>query len=152
MYMLRKKIWLNQLKWLVWTTFFDLKKWFVLMKKNLFDSNKISLNQINICLNEKNFVSLKQNISLHQWKCFKQIILLIQSNIFSECMYKYCNCNKLCIYITQYNHTIHCFTSNKVEKQLHALMREKTIAQRFYIFFIKRFFIKKTDTENHIET
>ena len=26
---LRKKIWFNQIKWLVWTTFFDLKKWFV---------------------------------------------------------------------------------------------------------------------------
>ena len=29
---LRKKIWLNQIKWLVWRTSFDLKKWFVLMK------------------------------------------------------------------------------------------------------------------------
>ena len=28
----RKKIWLNQIKWLVWRTFFDLKKWFVQMK------------------------------------------------------------------------------------------------------------------------
>ena len=26
---LRKEIWLNQIKLLVWTTFFDLKKWFV---------------------------------------------------------------------------------------------------------------------------
>ena len=46
------------------------------------------------CLNETNFVSFKQNISLHQRKCYKQIIfliqskkinILIQSNIFSEC-------------------------------------------------------------------
>ena len=37
------------------------------------------------CLNQTNFVSSKQNISLHQRKCFKQIIFLIQSNIFSEC-------------------------------------------------------------------
>ena len=28
----RKKIWLNQRKWFVWTTFFDLKRWFVWMK------------------------------------------------------------------------------------------------------------------------
>ena len=37
------------------------------------------------CLNQTNFLSFKQNISLHQRKCFKHIIFLIQSNIFSEC-------------------------------------------------------------------
>ena len=39
----------------------------------------------NIYLIQRYFVSLKQNISLHQRKCFKQIIFLILSNIFSEC-------------------------------------------------------------------
>ena len=38
------------------------------------------------CLNQTNFVSFEQNISLHQRKCFKQIIFSIQSNIFSECI------------------------------------------------------------------
>ena len=38
-----------------------------------------------ICLNQSNFISLKQIISFHQRKCFKQIIFLIQPNIFSEC-------------------------------------------------------------------
>ena len=29
---LRKNIWLNQRKWFVWKTFFDLKKWFIWIK------------------------------------------------------------------------------------------------------------------------
>ena len=58
---LRKMIWLNQRKWFVWMTFFDLKKWFVQMKQNLFDSNKISLSQINICLNQINFFLKQRN-------------------------------------------------------------------------------------------
>ena len=52
---------------------------------NLFDSNQYLFYSKIFCLNQKNFVSLKQNISLHQRKCFIQIFFLIQSNIFSEC-------------------------------------------------------------------
>ena len=86
-YSLRKKIWLNQRKWFVWNTFFDVKKRFVLMKKNLFDSNKISLNQINICSNQINFC-LKSN-KLYLWpyinaliSLFWRKINLIQTNIY----------------------------------------------------------------------
>ena len=49
---------------------------------NLFDSNKYLFGPKIFCLNQTNFVLLKQNISLDQRKCFKQIIFLIQSNIF----------------------------------------------------------------------
>ena len=52
--------------------------------RNLFDSNKYLFGPKIFCLNQTNFVSFKQNIPLHQRKCFKQIIFLIQSNIFSE--------------------------------------------------------------------
>ena len=52
----------------------------------LFDSNQYLFDPKIFCLNQKIFVSLKQNISLHQRKCFIQIIFLIQSNIFSECI------------------------------------------------------------------
>ena len=52
--------------------------------RNLFDSNQYLFNPKIFRLNQKNVVSLKQNISLHQRKCFKHIIFLIQSNIFSE--------------------------------------------------------------------
>ena len=38
--------------------------------RNLFDSNQYSFDPKIFCLNKKNFVSLKQNISLHQRKCF----------------------------------------------------------------------------------
>ena len=54
--------------------------------RNLFDSNQYLFDPKIFCLNQKNFVSLKQNISLHQRKCFIQIVFLIQSNIFSECV------------------------------------------------------------------
>ena len=50
--------------------------------KNLFDPNKYLFSPKIFYLNQTNFVSLKQKISLHQRKCFKQIIFLIQSNIF----------------------------------------------------------------------
>ena len=53
--------------------------------KNLFDPNKYLFSLKIFYLNQTNFFSLKQNISLHQRKCFKQIIFMIQSNIFSEC-------------------------------------------------------------------
>ena len=53
--------------------------------RNLFDSNQYLFDPKIFCLNQKKFVLLKQNISLHQKKCFIQIICLIQSNIFSEC-------------------------------------------------------------------
>ena len=53
--------------------------------RNLFNSNQYLFDPKIFCLNRKNFVSSKQNICLHQRKCFIQIILLIQSNIFSEC-------------------------------------------------------------------
>ena len=53
--------------------------------RNLFDSTQYLFDPKIFCLNQKNFVSLKQNISLHQRKCFIQIMFLIQSNIFSEC-------------------------------------------------------------------
>ena len=56
--------------------------------RNLFDSNKYLFGPKIFCLNQTNFVSLKQNISLHQRKCFKEMIFLIQSNIFSECKNK----------------------------------------------------------------
>ena len=53
--------------------------------RNLFDSNKYLFVPKIFCLNQTNFVSFKQIISLHQRKSFKQIFFLIQSNIFSEC-------------------------------------------------------------------
>ena len=51
--------------------------------RNLLDLNNFLFGSKIFCLNQTNFVSLKQNISLHQRKCFKQRILLIQSYIFS---------------------------------------------------------------------
>ena len=53
--------------------------------RHFFDSNQYLFDPKIFCLNQKNFFSLKQNISLHERKCFKQIFFLIQSNIFSEC-------------------------------------------------------------------
>ena len=53
--------------------------------RNLFDSNEYLFDPKMFCLNQINFVSFKQNISLNQRKSFKQIIFLIQSNLFSEC-------------------------------------------------------------------
>ena len=53
--------------------------------RHLFDSNQYLFDPKIFCLNQKNFVSLKQNISLHQRKRFVKIIFLIQSDIFSEC-------------------------------------------------------------------
>ena len=53
--------------------------------RNLFDSKQYLFDPKIFCLNQKNVVSLKQNISLHQRKRFIQIIFLIQSNILSEC-------------------------------------------------------------------
>ena len=57
------------------------------MKKNLFDSNKVSLNQINICSNQINFC-LKSN-KLYLWpyiialiSLFWRKINLIQTNIY----------------------------------------------------------------------
>ena len=41
-------------KLLFWTTFFDSKKWFIWLKYNLFDSNKVFLDQIKICSNQMN--------------------------------------------------------------------------------------------------
>ena len=51
----QKKYLIESKRLFVWNTFFDVKKSFVLMKQNLFDSNKISLDQINICSNQINF-------------------------------------------------------------------------------------------------
>ena len=58
---------------------------FLIQGRNLFDSNQYLFDPKIFWLIQKNFVSLKQNISLHQRKCFIQIIFMIQSNIFSEC-------------------------------------------------------------------
>ena len=52
--------------------------------RNLFDSNQYLFDPKIFFLNQKNVVSLKRHISLHQRKRFIQIIFLIQSNIFSE--------------------------------------------------------------------
>ena len=56
---------------------------YLIQGRNLFDSNQYLFDPKIFCSNQKNFVSLKQNISLHQRKCFVQIIFLIQSNIFN---------------------------------------------------------------------
>ena len=53
--------------------------------RNLFDPNKYLFSTKIFYLKQTNFASFKQNISLNQRKCFKQIIFLIQLNIFSEC-------------------------------------------------------------------
>ena len=53
--------------------------------RNLFDSNKYLFGPKIFCLNQTNFISSKQIISLNQRKSFKQIMFLIQSNIFPEC-------------------------------------------------------------------
>ena len=55
--------------------------------RNLFDLNEYLFGPKIFWLNQTNFVSLKQNISLHQRKCFKQIIFLVQSNLFSQCTF-----------------------------------------------------------------
>ena len=56
----------------------------LIQSRKLFDSNKYLFGPKIFCLNQTNFVSFKQIISLNQRKSFKQIIFLIQSNIFSE--------------------------------------------------------------------
>ena len=82
-----KKYLIESRKLFVWNTFFDVKKCFVLMKQNLFDSNKIFLDQINICSNHINFC-LKSN-ELYLWpyinaliSLFWRKINLIQTNIY----------------------------------------------------------------------
>ena len=60
-------------------TFFDVKKCLVLMKENLFDSNKISLNQINICSNQINFC-LKSN-KFQLWPYINALIFLFWRKI-----------------------------------------------------------------------
>ena len=57
----------------------------LILGRNLFDLKKYLFGPKIFCLNQTNFVSLKQNISSHKKKGFKQIIFLIQSNIFSKC-------------------------------------------------------------------
>ena len=69
-----KKIWLNQGKLFIWKTFFDLEKWFIWTKWNLFDSNKVSLDQIKICSNQINFC-LKSNKS-YLWPYINTLIYL----------------------------------------------------------------------------
>ena len=83
----QKKYLFESKKLFVWKTFFDVKKFFILMKQNLFDSNKISLDQINICSNQINFC-LKSN-KLYLWtyinasiSLFWRKINLIQTNIY----------------------------------------------------------------------
>ena len=58
---------------------------FFVLKKNLFDSNKYLFGSKIFCLNEINFNSFKQIISLNQRKSFKQIIFFdsIKSFFFS---------------------------------------------------------------------
>ena len=76
----QKKYLIESKKLFAWNTFFDVKKCFVLMKQNLFDSNKISLDQINFCLKwNKLYLWLYINalISLFWTK-----INLIQTNIY----------------------------------------------------------------------
>ena len=78
-YTLRKNIWLNQKNYLFETLFFYVKKCFVSMKQNLFDSNKISLDQINICSNQINFC-LKSN-KLYLWPYINALISLFWRKI-----------------------------------------------------------------------
>ena len=77
--------WIKKL--FVWKTFFDLKKCFILMEQNLFDSNKISLDKINILSNQINFC-LESN-KLYLWphinaliSLFWRKINLIRTNIY----------------------------------------------------------------------
>ena len=70
----QKKYLIESKKLFVWNTFFDVKKFFVLMKQNLFESNKISLDQINICSNQINFC-LKSN-KLYLWPYINLFISL----------------------------------------------------------------------------
>ena len=83
----QKKDLIESKKLFVWNTFFDVKKCFVLMKQNLFDSNKISLDQINIFSNQIN-LCLKSN-KLYLWpyinaliSLFWRKINLVQTNIY----------------------------------------------------------------------
>ena len=83
----QKKYLIESKKLFVWNTFFDVKKCFVWMKQNLFDLNKISLDQVNICSNQINFC-LKLN-KLYLWpyinaliSLFWRKINLIQTNIY----------------------------------------------------------------------
>ena len=57
----------------LWQKFIWFEKIFIWSKDILFESNK--------------FCFIKKKISLHQRKCFKQIIFFIQSNIFAECRF-----------------------------------------------------------------
>ena len=66
-------------KLFVWNSFFDVKECFVQMKHNLFDSNKISLDQINICSNQINFC-LKSN-KLYLWPYINALISLLWMKI-----------------------------------------------------------------------
>ena len=82
----QRKYLIESKKLFILNTFFDLKKCFVLMKQNLFSSNKVSLNQINICSNQINFC-LKSN-KLYLWPYMNALIYLfwrkinlIQTNI-----------------------------------------------------------------------
>ena len=54
------------------------------LRQRFFDSNKYLFAAKIFCRNQTNIVSLNQKIPLHKKKRFKQIIFLIQSNIFSE--------------------------------------------------------------------
>ena len=83
----QKKDLIESKKLFVWNTFFDVKKCFVGMKQNLFDSNKISLDRINICSNQMDFC-LKSN-KLYLWpyvnafiSLFWRKVNLIQTNIY----------------------------------------------------------------------
>ena len=75
----QKKYLIESKELFVWNTFFDVKKCFVLMKQNLLDSNKISLDQINICSNHINFC-LKWN-KLYLWPYINALISLFWNKI-----------------------------------------------------------------------
>ena len=75
----QRKYLIESNKLFIWNTFFDVKKCFVLMKQNLFDSNKISLEQINICSNQTNFC-LKSN-KLYLIPFFTALISLLWRKI-----------------------------------------------------------------------
>ena len=83
----QKKYLIESKKLFVWNTFFDLKKFFVLMKQNLFDSNKISLDQINICSNQINLCLKSNKLYLSPYinaliSLFRRKINLIQIKIY----------------------------------------------------------------------
>ena len=66
---------------------------FFVLKKNKFDSNKYLFGSRILCLNQINFISFKQIISLNQRKSFKQIIFFDSIKSF----FWVCHLWKICL-------------------------------------------------------